>query len=449
MWNHKPFNIQILIFQQPGIIFLKKERVVTENPMADLTMSERPGREPSDMAMVEAQEYAESIVDTVREPLVVLDADLRVVSANRSFYKTFKVESGETIGQHLYDLGNRQWDIPPLRDLLEKILPMNTTIENFEVRHDFPSIGGRIMVLNARRLYREPDRTQMILLAIEDITERKLAQEALQKAHEELEIRVMERTAELVQANEQLRKEIQEREKAEKALQESSEKIKFFAYSVSHDLKNPALGIHGLAKLLYRQYKEILDEKGKNFCEKILRASEQIAALTERINLYISTKETPLTIESVRLTEVLQMVREEFSAELNIRQIKWLQSDPMPEIMADRLSLLRVLRNLVDNALKYGGEDLSEIEIGYRESDGHHILSVRDNGIGLEKEDCDKIFEPYERKGASRGIEGAGLGLAIVKEIAERHGGRAWSESGPGKGAVFYVSISKWLNPHQ
>jgi PAS domain S-box-containing protein len=394
----------------------------------------------------EAQGFAKSIVETIREPLLVLAADLKIISANPAFYRTFRVTQEETVGQFLYDVGNRQWDIPALRDLLEKILPMNTTIEGFEVRHDFPSIGKRIMLLNARRLYRELEEAHMILLAIEDITERKLAQEALQRAHDELEIRVRERTAELLRANEQLKQEIRERENAEKALKESSEKIKLFAYSVSHDLKNPAIGIRGLTSLFYEQYKDLLDEKGKNFCEHILEAAEQIAALTERMNAYVSAKENPLTIERVQLLEILQTMRKEFSAQLNIRRVKWLQPTVMPEIMADRLSVLRVLRNLIDNALKYGGEDLGEIEVGYEESDRDHILFVRDNGIGLEKEDCKKIFAPYERKGKTRGVEGAGLGLAIVKEIAEKHGGRAWAEPGTEKGAIFYVSISKGLN---
>ena len=120
----------------------------------------------------ETREYAESIVDTVREPLVVLDADLNVISANRSFYETFKVKPGETEGQLVYDLGNRQWNIPKLRELLEDILPTHTTFNNFEVEHEFKSIGRRVMHLNARRIYRETNETHSILLAIEDMTER-------------------------------------------------------------------------------------------------------------------------------------------------------------------------------------------------------------------------------------------------------------------------------------
>jgi two-component system CheB/CheR fusion protein len=119
-----------------------------------------------------ARDYAESIVDTVREPLVILDADLRVVSANRSFYQTFQVKLEEAGGQSFYHLGNKQWDIPELRKLLEEILPQQTVFNDYEVEHDFPDIGQRTMLLNAREVRREGGEERLILLAIEDITER-------------------------------------------------------------------------------------------------------------------------------------------------------------------------------------------------------------------------------------------------------------------------------------
>jgi light-regulated signal transduction histidine kinase (bacteriophytochrome) len=240
-------------------------------------------------------------------------------------------------------------------------------------------------------------------------------------------------------------RDITERKNAEEALLKSSEKIKMFAYSVSHDLKNPAIAIHGLAKLLLKNSRHLLDEKGKQYCDQIMRASEHIAALVEKINVYMSTKEAPLTLERVPLKEITEEVKEEFYPELYLRRIKWMAPDFLPEIKADRLSILRVLGNLVDNALKYGGEELKEIEFGYKDSDDFHILSVRDDGIGIRDQDLEKIFGAFKKKKASGKREGAGLGLAIVKEVAEQHGGAAWLESGSRKGATFYVSISKSL----
>lgn len=116
-----------------------------------------------------ALEYSESIIDTLREPLLVLDNDFKVMSANKSFYNKFKVPEKETVGSCLFDLGDNQWDIPALRDLLEKILPENTEFNDFEVNHNFPKIGEKKMLLNARKIYRKDVGKEMILLAIEDI----------------------------------------------------------------------------------------------------------------------------------------------------------------------------------------------------------------------------------------------------------------------------------------
>lgn len=117
--------------------------------------------------------YAEGIVETVREPLVVLDADLHVISANQSFYKVFRVDKAETMGRPIYKLGNWQWDIPELKKLLERILPENNFFEDFKVTHNFPGIGKKTMLLNARRITCKGVGTRMILLAIEDITGQK------------------------------------------------------------------------------------------------------------------------------------------------------------------------------------------------------------------------------------------------------------------------------------
>jgi two-component system CheB/CheR fusion protein len=125
-----------------------------------------------------AAEFAESVVETVREPLIVLDEDLRVVSANRSFYKTFAVSGEETQNRMIYDLGNRQWDIPDLRKLLGEILPQNSKFDDFRVEHNFPGIGRRRMILNARKVVqKQVGGKAMILLAIEDVTDNSIAQE--------------------------------------------------------------------------------------------------------------------------------------------------------------------------------------------------------------------------------------------------------------------------------
>ncbi|EKD37441.1 MAG: PAS/PAC sensor signal transduction histidine kinase [uncultured bacterium] len=234
-----------------------------------------------------------------------------------------------------------------------------------------------------------------------------------------------------------------DRRMMEEMLQESAEKIKLFACSISHDLKNPAIGIQGLTKLLLKRHKDILDDKGRECCGLILKTSEQIAEFAEKINAFVAAKEAPLIIESIRLKELLQMIKREFSDKLDIRQVKWSEPENLSAIRADRTGLIRILRNLVDNALKYGGKDLTEIRIDYKESDDFHILSITDDGGGIGKDHCKKIFNPFQRHETSRGIEGTGLGLAIVKEIVEQHGGEVKVASSPEKGTTFCLSLSK------
>jgi PAS domain S-box-containing protein len=128
----------------------------------------------------EARDYAQGIIDTVREPLVILTSELRVLSASRAFYQMFQTTPGETEQQFLYALGNQQWDIPALRQLLEDLLPHNSYINDFEVTHTFPRLGQRTMLLNARRIARDHPPAQLILLAIEDVTELQRAAQLLQ-----------------------------------------------------------------------------------------------------------------------------------------------------------------------------------------------------------------------------------------------------------------------------
>jgi diguanylate cyclase (GGDEF)-like protein/PAS domain S-box-containing protein len=144
-------------------------------------------RKRAECAIADSRAYSESIVNTIREPLIVLDAALKVISANRSFYKTFKVKPEETDEQLIFSLGNGQWDIPRLRELLEKLVHKNGAFDDFEVEHEFPVIGQRTMLLNARKIRDGSDTGTLILLAIEDITERRKMEKALQDSKERFE----------------------------------------------------------------------------------------------------------------------------------------------------------------------------------------------------------------------------------------------------------------------
>jgi K+-sensing histidine kinase KdpD len=221
--------------------------------------------------------------------------------------------------------------------------------------------------------------------------------------------------------------------------------IEFFAYSISHDLKSPAVAIFGLVKRLHALFHETLGERGRLYCDQILKGAEQIVRLVDKINEYIKAKEAPLHLEKVQIGEIVESIRQEFAEQLSVRHIEWSGPLEAAELIADRLCLTRVLRNLVENALKHGGPQMRRIALEYAADRERHILRVWDDGVGIGIEDAQRIFGVFQRAAGAAGLEGAGLGLAIVREIVQRHGGEVWLDMQSRGGTEFSFSISKNL----
>lgn len=191
---------------------------------------------PQDAARIDADElwnvawtYIRSVVDTLREPFLILDEDLKVISANRTFYNFFQVTPEETEGHRVYDLGTRQWNIPKLKILLEDILPKNTFFDDFKVEHTFPKIGYKIMILNARRIYKEGVSKPIMLLAMEDVTKQKQLEDQLKAYTKRLTQEVAKRTAQLearVQELEKMNRIMAERDARMNDLEAELNKLK-------------------------------------------------------------------------------------------------------------------------------------------------------------------------------------------------------------------------------
>ena len=280
----------------------------------------------------EAREYSESIINTVREPLISLDQNLRVVSASRSFYNVFKVKPEETVGQLIYDLGNKQWDIPGLRELLETILPQKTTFDNYEVEHNFTDIGKRIMLLNARQIKRASGKEKIILLAIEDITERKEIEAGLKKAHDELNVLAAE---------------------LKRAAHAKSE----FLANMSHELRTPLNSINGFSEVLVDETFGPLNEKQKKYVNNVLTSGKYLLSLINQIldMAKVESGKMKLTLSNLPLKNILNeiiLMVTDMAGKKNLEMVVEIAED-LPDIEADEIRLKEILYNLLSNAIKF------------------------------------------------------------------------------------------------
>lgn len=356
-----------------------------------------------------AREYAESIINTVREPLIALDQDLRVVTANRSFYEVFKVNPEETVGQLIYDLGNKQWDIPRLRELLETILPQKATFDDYEVEHDFATIGRRIMLLNARQIQRVSGKERIILLAIEDITKRSEIEDGLEKANEDLK----ELAAELKRAA---------RAKSE------------FLANMSHELRTPLNSINGFSEVLFDETFGPLNEKQKKYVNNVLTSGKHLLLLINQIldMAKVEAGKMNLALARLPLISLLNDISMLIADMVGKKQLE-MQIEiavDLPDIEADDLKVKQIIYNLLSNAVKFTPEG-GKIGMRAKKYDSEIEIVVWDTGVGIAHENMEKIFEGFFRVDTpySRVTEGTGLGLPLSKKLVELHGGKFFVES--------------------
>jgi two-component system CheB/CheR fusion protein len=357
-----------------------------------------------------AQAYAESLVDTIRDPLLVLDAALHVRSANRSFYQVFQVAPAETEDRLLYKLGNGHWDLPELHQRLGAVRMGDRGLDDFEVEREFPHIGRKTMRLNARQVFTQTADTELVLLAIEDITERKRLEEELVR-----------------QAA---------------ALQRSNEELQQFGYIVSHDLNEPLRTVANFVSMLAEDYQGKLDAEADGYIAFAVDGAKRMQELIKDLLAYTRVGGgadvfTPVDCAALLMRTLveLQIAIRETGAEVS--------HDPLPTVPGDAGQLGLVLQNLIENALKFRGSAAPRIHVSARREEHGWRFAVRDNGIGLDARHAERIFQVFQRLHTRREYPGTGIGLTICKKIVERHGGRIWVESTPEQGATFLFTISE------
>jgi signal transduction histidine kinase/DNA-binding response OmpR family regulator len=394
----------------------RKLRAGSHSEIIVLAMEDVTERRQAEADFRAIETYAQDIVDTVREPLLILDTTLRVQSGNRAFYHTFKVSPEETENRLIYELGNGQWDIPALRTLLEDIVPKSSVFNDFELEHDFPDLGRRVMLLNARKL-QAGHHGALLVLAMEDVTERRRVEEAVAKAKEASEM--ANRTKSLFLAN------------------------------MSHELRTPLNAIVGYSEMLQE---EAVDQKLDSFStdlEKINLSGRQLLALINDI-LDLSKIEAgkmELYIEHFNLSGLIDEVAatigpmvEKNSNTLHIEVAKNLDG-----MRGDQVKVRQALYNLLSNAAKFTHEGTITLKAEKEMMDDTDwvVFRITDTGIGLSPEKIVKLFQDFTQADASttRKFGGTGLGLALTRRFCQMMGGDVTVSSTPGVGSTFTIKL--------
>lgn len=369
-------------------------------------------RRKTERALDKALGYADDIIATLREPFVVLDSDLRVKTANRSFFDTFRVTKEETENRLVYDLGNGQWDIPGLRKLLDEVLSRNQSVHDFEVEHSFPELGRKTMLLNARPFPPDSKHPELILLAVEDVS-------AL-------------------------------RERADELAEASRHKDEFLA-TLAHELRNPLspirnsvhyLGLDGLTEGDVKTARDVIARQVAvmvRLIDDLLDVSRisrnKLDVRKERVELAVVVESA---VESSR--PLLQQCGHELTVDLPLEAF---------HLDADPIRLAQVFLNLLNNAAKYTNRG-GQISLSASREGSDAVVTVRDNGIGIPSDMLSSVFNMFTQ--VERSLEqsqgGLGIGLTLVRRLVEMHDGSIEARSeGPNKGSEFVVRLPLVIRP--
>ena len=355
-----------------------------------------------------AHAYSESIVDTIHQPLLVLDQTLRVVSANRSFFRVFGLKSEETVGYHFAAGDGTSDSLTGLRAFLERVRAAPAPIEDYEIEIDLPRIGRRSLMVNARNIQNGPPGEPRILLAIDDITERKSATAALETSKQQAEFANLSKSR--------------------------------FLAAASHDLRQPLQTLVLLQGLLARNVTTSIA------VDLVTRFDETLTAMSGMLNTLLDINQleagiVQAEIASFPINDLLERLRTEFGYHAQSHNLRWHVVGSRAVVRSDPRLLEQIIRNLLANAVKYtlhGG-----VLLGCRRRGDRLCVEIWDTGPGIPDSQLQAIFEEfYQLDNAARECsKGLGLGLSIVKRLGDMLGHTIGVRSRSGKGSVFSVTI--------
>ena len=368
----------------------------------------------------ETNDYLENLINHANAPIIVWDPQFRITRFNGAFTSLTGRRADEVIGKPIEIL------FPPaLVESSMELIAKTQTGERWEtVEIHIQHIDGtrRTVLWNSATLFAPDGKTPVATIAQGmDITERKRAVEQVHRLNAELEQRVVERTAQLQAANQELES---------------------FSYSVSHDLRAPLWHVQGYVDMLAREAEGRLSENGRRYMKTIADASREMGVLIDDLLEFSRMGRVQMAETSVSLDGLVQESIQSLEMTTRGRNIVW-KIPPLPAVRGDHAMLRQVLANLLGNAVKYTRpRDPAEIELGCDGAeDGRVIFFVRDNGVGFDPQYVHKLFGVFQRLHRTDEFEGTGIGLANVRRIIARHGGRTWAEGAVDQGATFYFTL--------
>jgi PAS domain S-box-containing protein len=360
------------------------------------------------------------LFEAAKDGILILDVDTgRINDVNPFLFNLLGFSRNEMIGKTVGELS-------PFKDIESNKIMLEKLQTDGYVRYENLPLetrdGRRIAVEFVSNVYEAGDHN-VIQCNVRDITERKHAEDEICRFNTELEKRVVERTALLEAANDEL---------------------EAFSYSVSHDLRAPLRHILGFIELLQRGAGSSLSKINLGHLTTIFQSAKKMGNLIDDLLAFSRVGRAELQKQELNLGELLEETLADFRADTRRRNIVW-KIHPLPSVRADRALLRMVLVNLISNAVKFTGARAgAEIEIGCVPGSGTGtVVFIHDNGAGFNQEYADKLFGVFQRLHAQDEFEGTGIGLANVQRIIHRHGGQVWAEGVVDGGATFYFSIPK------